>query len=329
MNKFSPDSSRSALELSLNSPSIYHPLDGVEISPARMPGVAHYETGNGRIAPELFFNGSICRTSNGKMIFAFRADQKPWWKSIRVGICELNDKLQPLAGTEQYLALKADNPFHVEDPRLISVGDRVFVSYTDGKEMYHSEICQDTLMVKENFGKITSFHVTSASPERRDKNFVPFEYNGRVLYSYSDAPRVIIETNGVNDVYIPGQSAEWEFGHVRGGTPAVKWGNDFVSFFHSSYIVNQVNSLIGQRVYYMGAYTFSCTPPFSLKKITRVPLMKGVQSRENTERPTYSFVVFPAGVVQEADHFIVSYGVNDLTTRAIRISKTTLNLLLE
>lgn len=331
MNSFNPEQSKSAVDLSIHSPSIYHPFDGIEIDITGLVGTKHYESSKGRIEPELFFNGSICRTANGKIVFAFRADQQPWWKNIRVGICELNEKLEPIAGSEQYLELSADNGnrLHVEDPRLISCGNRLFISYTDGVSMYHSELCPYTLMVKENFGKITTFHAKTASPEKRDKNFVPFVYKNTVLYSYSDSPRIVINTSEDNEFYISEQSASWEYGQIRGGSPALLWDGEYVSFFHSSYIVNQQNSLLGQRVYYMGAYTFSPSPPFSLKRITRIPLMKGVQERSNVKRPTTSFVVFPAGVIDERDHFLVSYGVNDVTTRAIRISKTTLNLLLQ
>lgn len=320
---------KNARMLSIESPSIYNPDDGKEIKIEGLLGVSGYESKGKKIKPEVFFNGSICRWK-GRNVFAFRADQEPWWDNIRVGTVELDGNYDPIIGTEQFLDLYADggNEHHVEDPRLIAMGDRLFISYTDGRKMYHSEL-DDSLAVKENFGEITKFSVNSAG-DKRDKNFVPFVYDGKIYYSYSDSPRIVIDASNPNSIHLPRQDVTWDFGQIRGGTPAIPFDGSLISFFHSSVIVNTNVTVRGQRVYYFGAYLFSPTPPFSIRKVTQIPLMKANPFMINgRKRPTNSFVVFPCGVIEETDHFVVSYGWNDFSTRIIRIQKTTLKLTLQ
>jgi len=58
----------------------------------------------------------------------------------------------------------------------------------------------------------------------------------------------------------------------------------------------------------MGAYTFSATPPFGLKKISPEPIM-------HPEFYTYSHfskrVIYPGGFVVEGEKLYLSYGKDD------------------
>lgn len=317
------DSYSSALQLSLDSDYIYHPNDGKIIDVSGIPGVKSYESEGKLVKPELFFNGSIVRY-NGRIIMACRADQQPWWKKIRIMICELDRNYDPIPETARYLGLHAEGDcHHVEDPRLFVHNGLLMVTYTDGHKVYHSVI-DDSLNVIQNLGVVTNVHFRASTISIRDKNFVPFSVDKSLYYSYLDSPRIILAPDG--NVIIPEQSATWDYGSIRGGTPAIPYDNGkFISFFHSSLIVGDCQTLAGQRVYFMGAYTFSCSGNFKIEKMTRTPLMKGCIEMSGVPRPTNAFVVFPVGVIDEPDHYVVSYGYNDVNTRIIRVSKKLLN----
>lgn len=316
----------SAHQLSINSDFIYHPEDGMEISLDGIEAVSQYESNGKLIKPELFFNGSIVRY-NGRLFYACRADQRPWWDKIRVVGCELDSNYDPINETVRFLGLSADKDWHhVEDPRLFVHNGRLMIAYTDGSKMYSSELDESMNVIKNN-GVISDFHVRTANSVKREKNWSPFSIGRDLYFTYSAAPHVVIAPDG--DVIMSNYGVQWDYGQVRGGTPAIRYGdNEFITFFHSSLVIDDHQTQFGQRVYYMGAYTFSANAQFKPLKMTATPLMKGVLSRSNKPRPTSALVVFPVGVVEESDHFVVSYGYNDITTRVIRISKPLLTKVL-
>lgn len=318
-----------ALQASQQAPAVYHPHDGKIIDTSKLGGIQSYiNSKHGLIVPTNFFNGSICR-HRGKTYFACRADQAiegKWWETIRIMACILDDEYNPIVGTEQYLNLHSDkNYHHVEDPRLISDGSNLYCVYTDGDDVY-SAVIDDSLCVVKNNGKVNATLSLTSQNQAKEKNWTPFLHKGLLHYVYSEAPRIVLNPNG--QLSVPSQSATWEYGHVRGGTPAVPYDGEFITFFHSSMIFDNQNTRWGQRCYFMGALTFNTSQPFSLKRMTSIPLMKGASYGKSIPRPTASLVVFPAGVIEETDHFVVSYGCNDVYTRIIRISKSILNSLL-
>lgn len=64
---------------------------------------------------------------------------------------------------------------------------------------------------------------------------------------------------------------EWNnnYGTMRGGSPALKIGNEYLAFFHSN---NDRNHSCGSRNYFMGAFMFSAKPPFKLISVSKYPI---------------------------------------------------------
>lgn len=315
-----------AIQCSQESPFIYHPSDGKIIEVGHLYNARSYDCKGEKIYPQIFYNGSIVR-HNGKIYFASRAEQKPWLVRRKIVVCQLDEDYNPIQGTERFPKLSAEpDPFLVEDPRFISHDGKLILVYTDGLKMYSSEL-DDSLEVAKNHGRIKGPYVKSASGINREKNWSPFSFDGKLHYIYSDYPRIIICPDG--GLWMPKQGLQWDFGAIRGGTPAVRWENDYITFFHSSLEFFNPDANETRRVYYVGAYTFSASPPFSARKVTEIPLIKAVPYRNHVERPAISYVVFPTGVIEEKDHFVVSYGCNDYCTRITRISKTLLKGMLK
>lgn len=75
--------------------------------------------------------------------------------------------------------------------------------------------------------------------------------------------------------------------------------------------------------YFMGAYTFAAQPPFELKRISPAPVI-GKNFYNGPKYKTWKplIVVFPGGIVEEKDHFLVAYGRQDHEIWITKIDKT-------
>ena len=95
---------------------------------------------------------------------------------------------------------------------------------------------------------------------------------------------------------------DWGHGHLRGGTPAVLIDDKYyLSFFHTQTKLKTS----GYNTYFMGAYTFSKQPPFTLLSISRFPIVdkqfySGTWNTRFANRKI-NYVVFPM-------HFTVENG---------------------
>ncbi len=201
---------------------------------------------------------------------------------------------------------------YAEDARLLKIGERIFIFFNDlpfteasGEfAMYFGELieAQGVFALKEP-AKLLNY--TNAI--QIEKNWSPFVSDGRLYVIYSDQPRVILEVD-LNTGYCQEVSRtimnwDWDLGVIRGGTPAYLVNETFLTFFHSSFPAKIPKG----RAYTMGAYTFDKDPPFSIRKITPLPIGELTYYTENNSPK----VVFPGGMVIQ-DHLIhVAWGKAD------------------
>jgi hypothetical protein len=106
--------------------------------------------------------------------------------------------------------------------------------------------------------------------------------------------------------------AAWDYGDIRGGTPPVLVDGLYWTFFHSS--VPWVSRF---RRYYMGAVAFEAEPPFTPLLITHEPLLTGNQN--DRWAPGKPLVVFPCGARIKDDKWLITYGINDLSSGWVEI----------
>lgn len=272
---------------------------------------------------QSYFNGSIV-VYNNKLLFCCRGDQNPWFKNIRLIFCELDDDFQPKKGTARFLEVGShldDKGRHgenrVEDPRLFVCDKKLHISYGDGYEIYHATFKDDLTI--DRWKNVTNFKIGGVSEnDYREKNWTPFDYRDFPHYVYYDNPR-IIWCPFTKTAYPSEQRITWQYGPIRGGTPAIPYKDKFITFFHSC-LLPGVSWRTG-KLYLMGAYVFNRNPPFKVTHMTQVPLMRGEKLHKNPINET-QHVIFPAGVVQNKDSFYVSLGINDSVTGVIRIQKT-------
>jgi len=285
---------------------------------------------NKKITVEAYFNGSIVGYKE-KIYFCCRADQRPWFENIRLVFCELDEDFIPKNGTARFLEVGSNlhdkgknGEFRVEDPRLFVCGGRLHIVYGDGFEVYHG-IFDDELKI-EKWKNITNFSVRIEENDGREKNWCPFDYEGHPHFIYSDNPRVIWCPYR-RQAILSDQKLTWDYGQIRGGSPAIPYNGGYLTFFHSAKNAGDREWYHG-RLYYMGAYFFEAKPPFRVTHITKIPIMRGEELYNNPQHPSKVIVVFPAGVIESSDSFFVSLGINDNHTGVCRISKHLLQNLL-
>jgi hypothetical protein len=125
-------------------------------------------------------------------------------------------------------------------------------------------------------------------------------------------------------------SCSWPYGELRGGTNAILIGNKYLALFHSR---GRVKGSF-RYTYFMGAYTFSPHPPFTLLQISRYPIVH----HKLYEGPTFStwrrkapnnYIVFPMNIYEDNDSLMVSIGTQDRRGWLCRLNYTAILLNME
>ena len=149
-------------------------------------------------------------------------------------------------------------------------------------------------------------HSTPLKATRHEKNWVWFEHENEWQFIYSIAPYHSLGRNSVFQLTTNQMPNElpWKHGEPRGGTPPIRIGNEYLSFFHSATEWRKP-----KRRYHMGAYCFQADPPFAVTRMTPEPLLTG--SIEDFRVWGGPLVIFPNGAVKDGDSWLVVFGVND------------------
>lgn len=285
------------------------------------------------------FNPSIVRWK-GSLLLSFRI-YKPNQKSAPdIGLVWLDDECN-LRGEPQILRMPDRDPQALckrQDPRLIVAGDRllmVFNNVLQGsfpreiRKMYVTEVHSDGsgFFTRESVGPL---RFEGENWLRYEKNWVPINYGEELLLGYSITPhkilRPISSTTCCETCALTESEISWDWGVLRGGTPALKVGDDYLAFFHSVKNMATVQSG-GKKMdhYYMGAYTFASEPPFQINRFSKEPIVgdgfyTGVLHK--TWKPLR--VVFPAGFVFDENFIWVAYGRQDNEIWIAKLDRKTL-----
>lgn len=289
---------------------------------------------------EHAFNPGITRWQN-KLILSFRIIPNPLLTfNSQIGLCLLDEDFNP--GDPQILDTQDHRtivPSRAEDARLITIGEKLYIIYSDNKEDYVSK-CGFRVYVSELDFDGTQFVIVhtdclknfeGASPYLREKNWVPFDYQGNLLLSYSLMPhkvlRPLIGSDKCETYASSSQNIPWEYGELRGGTPAILDGDHYISFFHSSIdLLSVYSNKRSIAHYFMGAYIFSSKPPFEIQKVSPKPIIGHGFYKGDYYSPYWKSVrcVFPCGILVEEPYIYVSYGRQDHEMWIVKIDKQAL-----
>jgi predicted GH43/DUF377 family glycosyl hydrolase len=212
----------------------------------------------------------------------------------------------------------------IEDGRLFAIDGTLYLIFSDnptGQEaavrMCYSKVLWDGI----------HFHLEppcflnnfpGESSERKEKNWVPFQYKGSLFFAYSLQPHRILYPVPQSEVceYVveTNQELNWRWGELRGSTPAIKIGDEYIALFHSSVeMISNQSKRKKSLHYFMGTYTFSAEFPFEITSISAKPLVaEGFYSGDSYFpywKPVQ--VVFPYGMEYHQGYLWVSYGRQD------------------
>lgn len=290
-------------------------------------------------------NPSLIDTEWGiLMTFRWVPDSAAPWIS-QIGIVLLDDNFNPKS-EPQFLNTRlmgSHIPSQSEDARVCSCDGRLYVVYNDNpklvnptadqrRDMYVAE-----LIYANGFFELSEplkvVHKNKYHQVKWQKNWVPFAWENKLLLSYSIIPHEVLLPDMESGLCSPLVAApfkntgwKWGWGSVRGGTPALLFDGEYLAFFHSS-IVTDSSFSQGEAMhhYFMGAYTFSADPPFTVTKITERPLV----AKLFYEPSSYDKrVVFPGGFIERDDCFYLAYGKDDQEMWIATIDKKKLKQLL-
>lgn len=285
------------------------------------------------------FNPSIIRW-RGKLLLSFRIipDIANTYNG-EIGLVFLNEDFEAISDP-QLICLRdeyAIAPCRAEDARLITIDDRLFMVYDDNAEvklskggfrLYLTELYYDgEHFIADNMECLTQYE--GESREIREKAWVPFNYQDKLLLAYSILPHKIFyprwDGSGICDTVALSQGAnKWDWGILRGGTPGFLENNEYLAFFHSSKNIATVHSN-GDSIlhYFMGAYTFSKDPPFAITAMSPEPIVgknfyHGI-SYKGYWKPVCC--IFPCGYVSDENFIWIAYGRDDHECWIAKIDK--------
>lgn len=248
--------------------------------------------------PYLFFRYDVL--SN-------KATSAPFFS--RIGGIFLDENLEPDEKSFHPIPLQSD---YVEDPRAIVLKNKIYLFTTlfDPKmprcrTMHLAIINSSTMEVEKELPLDLNLQWV-------EKNWTPFEYqdeqgHAHLYFEYQMSPRKLfaiadLDQGKIENITLPKEITymhmPWEskWGRIRGGTPPQKIGDEYLSFFHSSF--KEEN---GIHWYVMGAYTFQAKPPFAITRMSSQPILfqKMFDTPIIHTADLYKRVIFPSGFIRE------------------------------
>ncbi len=276
------------------------------------------------------FNPSILKTEKGFLItfrclggWAERLDPSGDFLSY-VGAVFLDEDFKPITKPKILNTRSNGNTVQSqsEDARIFSYKGRPCLIYNDNNEMNVTNSCDrrdmfiaEILLSEKDVSLSLPIKLVCEAKRHQycQKNWVPFEWEGKVLLSYTIEPHEVLYSNFYNGICHVKCSTfagiNWDYGQLRGSSAAVLVDGEYFAFFHSSIRCFSPVSVDGNRYhYFMGAYTFSKDPPFQITKISPEPIIHKSFYKRSGELKR---VVFPGGFVIEDDLLYLAYARDD------------------
>lgn len=280
------------------------------------------------------FNPSILRWTNS-VLLSFRIYDYKKKKANRIGFVWLDEELNQISKPMEIQFRTTTPGFYskYQDPRLISWKGRLHIVFNNQliKNVAH-EVRR--MNVAEVFFDGSEFYIDTIDPvldydlqisSRSEKNWVPFIWEDQLFLSYSLNPHRIMQYDpSYLKVFSQTEKKlKWDWGTLRGGSPAELVDGEYLGFFHCSKSMRTVQSS-GKSIphYFMGAYTFSNDPPFDLKKISKKPIF----GKTFYQPPYYKTwkplrVVFPGGFIHDENFIWIAYGRQDHEVWVAKLDK--------
>lgn len=278
-----------------------------------------------RLAPERsHYNPGLIRYG-GEMLMSYRTG----WAFSRHFLTRLGDDWQPIGPQRRIYKLPLYVPDTGEDCRLFEHAGKLLTSYTNAytgtedRRMRYAEITPSGAVLAD-------YWLNSPDGAQVEKNWQFFSHEGDLLCIYTIAPEhriYAVRGNTMREIARTPFPYQWPYGEPRGGTPPVRIGDNYFSFFHSSLRGGDWRTGHGLfRHYYGGCYSFAAKAPFHVTGFSQWPLLMPCEPTGQHRAAWEAWqcarmrVVFPAGLLFEDGDFVVSYGVHDAACHIARFA---------
>lgn len=274
-------------------------------------------------------NPSIVPYKDGYLLsfrYLFRFPE--WSKDFRllstgsfVGLVELDRQFQIKKKSIQLLEIQSfsdDFSLYAEDARLFLFQNRIFVLFNDfpapSPEYIRRHYLVEIVNVNGRWTPIKkALPLVFENMNRIEKNWVPFCSAESLYLIYGEDPHIVLEcdlTTGVcRKIGESFANPGWPYGIIRGGTPAIQIDDTFLTFFHSSLDVSEFHE---RKIYFMGAYAFDASFPFTIRSITPHPIgTKNFYKNTSSKSHPSKKVVFPGGIVRDGNRLHIAWGKDD------------------
>lgn len=269
------------------------------------------------------FNPSLVPWKKGWLL-SFREIEKKEKLLSYLYFVTLDDHFRPTSPAQK-MDTHCQSP---ADGRLLFCGEKLYCVYGNtipSKAEEHPIWRIWVAEVQEEKGLFTLYMPTKLtqfqgeSPNKDEKNWAPFVYDNTLLLTQHLKPHRVLRAQ----VGLPSCTAFslhptkniWRWGPLRGGTPALLIQGRYLAFFHSAQWMRSKHSQgLNSYHYFMGAYTFSPTPPFAIESISVNPIVgehfySGAQYPPHWNKPVQA--IFPCGLAERGPHLLVAYGRQD------------------
>lgn len=287
--------------------------------------------------PEAY-NPSIIKNGQGfLMIFRYHPDREHRPFVSEIGIVQLDEALKPIS-SPYLLSTRPDGsktPSQSEDARLFTYQERLFVIYNDNidtpffyglrRDMFIAELIQHN--DRYELAPPLKLHFEEGyRSQLMQKNWTPFEYEGKLFFCYSFNPQIILycnlSTGECHKFFHTSFHSNWAHGTLRGSSQAELIDGEYFSFFHSGiYEHSEASSHYYLWHYFMGAYTFSASPPFKITSMIPSPI---IVDRLYTRSNTAKRVILPGGFACAGDKIYLAYGKDDCEIWIMTLDKQAL-----
>jgi predicted GH43/DUF377 family glycosyl hydrolase len=258
--------------------------------------------------------------------------------TTEVGLVLLDEDFNVISPL-QVLDIPHLNPnitFYPQDPRLISIDHRIYAVYNNYvmidsdpvNRMHFAELYFDgKRFVLGEPVCITKFD--QCPMKKTEKNWAPFEYQGQLCFEYSIFPHKVFHADRTGHCKTVGFTEgliKWDWGQLRGGSPAIRLGEEYLGFFHCSTALKTQHSK-GKKIthYFMGAYTFAPEPPFAITAISSKPIIgQGFYEPQNYNTWKPLLGAFPSGYIFDDKFIWVSFGKQDHEVWVVKLDRAKL-----
>jgi predicted GH43/DUF377 family glycosyl hydrolase len=225
--------------------------------------------------------------------------------------------------TSRFFPTSAMEEFGVEDPRITKLGDRYYFTYVAVSRHGAATALASTIDFQQ-FER----HGVIFCPENKDVVLFPEKFDGEYVALHRPnaatpfcRPEMWVARSpdlirwGRHEC-LHGGDAAWETGRVGAGTPPVRVDDGWLEIYHG----NRQPSRPGEvGAYATGVLLLDPDQPANVLRRSAASVFEPTADFERTG--FVPDVVFPTGIVESGDSYLVYYGAADSCTAVVGFSK--------